>query len=209
MNSAEKSETVTVGESNVATKESVAQSESEPLTKRGMKFTAKGLAFFMQTCQKKRSAKFKQAMKYIESMRELMESTENVKSVQGHLCDFIKCYEEAMEKHNSFINMNLPEEEVERQNTYVNAKMMTLYGFTQEVKGWLSAAGHPHVISNENDVGNETGAERNENGFEMNENVDNDVLATQTEQSGIIDDINPEDSASNISCQREKSHKTH
>ena len=85
--------------------------------------------------------------------------------------------------HKSFISMDLPEEEVKRQNAYFNATMEKLCNFTEDVKCWLSEAGHPYVVSNENDENeshetNETddetdvhtGVETNENEVEMNKN---------------------------------------
>lgn len=63
--------------------------------KRSVKFTEKGLAFYVKMCQEKRSLKCKQAKKYMEQIRVLMESTDNVNSVQSQLGKCIKCYEEA------------------------------------------------------------------------------------------------------------------
>lgn len=51
--------------------------------------------------------------------------------------------------------------------------------FIKNVKYWLSNTGHPYVQSNDNDT----------------EHADN--------LSVVSDEINPEDSASNISCQQE------
>lgn len=80
-----------------------------------VRFTEKGLAFYAKTCQEKRSLKCKQAKKNMEQIGVLMESTDNVDSVQSQLGKCIKCYEEANDTHESFLSLNLPESEVQRQ----------------------------------------------------------------------------------------------
>lgn len=57
---------------------------SLPSVKRRIKFTAKGLKFFVKMRQETRSLKCKHVKKYME----LMESTDNVNSVQSHLGRF-------------------------------------------------------------------------------------------------------------------------
>lgn len=61
--------------------------------------------FYLEMCQEKRSAKFKQAKKYAENIRELKASKENVDSVNSGLTKLIKFYEEASD---SFIKLSLP-----------------------------------------------------------------------------------------------------
>ena len=142
---------------------------------RNVKFTAKGLAFHIEMSKKNRSLKCKQAEKYMEQMSVLMESTDDVNAVQYQLGQFIQCYEEANATHESFVNVNLPKSEVERQDNYFHAKMKTFCDFTEEAKKWLSDAGHPYVQTKE----------------KVNEPLDN--------QGVVSDGINPEDSVSNIS----------
>ena len=106
----------------------------------------------------------------------LMKSTHDVNAVQYQLGQFIQCYEEATETHESFFNLNLPEREVERQNKYFHAKNKTFCDFTEEAKNWLPDAGHPYVQTKEN----------------VNEPPEIISVAS--------DVINPENSVSNISC---------
>ena len=172
MDQVETNETVPhVGAANETSAENLNVAQSERSAQRASKFTAKGLSLYIQTCQEKRSAEIKQARKCIEPMRVMMESTDNVRSVQGHLCNFIKCYEEAMEMHESYISMDLPEEEFERQNAYFKATMEKLCNFTEDVKCWLSDAGNPYVVSNENESHETNENEENES-HETNENDD-------------------------------------
>ena len=119
----------------------------------------------------------------MEQMCVLMKSTDDVHAVQYQLGQFIQCYEEANETHESFLNLNLPESEVERQNKYFHAKKKTFCDFTEEAKNWLSDAGHPYTQTKEN----------------VNEPPENQSVAS--------DGINPEDSVSNISCPKGSHYK--
>ena len=92
---------------------------SVPSVKWTIKFTMKGLAFYVKTCQEKKFLKCKQAKRNMEQVRVLMEYkyTDNVKSVQSQLGKFIYMYyEEVNDIHESILNLNLPEDDVERQN---------------------------------------------------------------------------------------------
>lgn len=87
-------------------------------TKRRRSFTAKGI-FFIQTCQEKRSMKWKQAKTYMKQMDTLMHSANNVDAVKGLLDQMIKCVDEAKQHHLSFISLDLPKDEKEKQNIYI------------------------------------------------------------------------------------------
>ena len=62
-------------------------------SKRSVKFTSKGLAFYLKTCQEKRSLKCKHVKRSMDKMRDLMEYIDNVNSVQAQLSKCIKCFE--------------------------------------------------------------------------------------------------------------------
>lgn len=129
----------------------------------------------------------------METLRELMKSYDNVKSVQAELCQFINCYGEALEIHQTIINMDLPEEEVLRQNTYVNAIMTKFLHFTDDVKVWLSEAGYPYLENNDVDKVEENYCVvHNDDDDEMNNNeADNgnvNVNDDEIRQSDVIDD---------------------
>lgn len=115
------------------------------LSKRSVKFTSKGLEFYKKTCQEKRSLKCKQVKRSMDKMSDLMVSNDNVNSVQAELSKCIKCFEEAKETHDTIMNLNLPKDEVERQNTLFEAKGSVFSDFIEKVKCWLSDAGHPYV----------------------------------------------------------------
>lgn len=114
-------------------------------------------------------------------MSDLMVSNDNVNSVQAELSKCVKCFEEAKETHNTIMNLKLPKDEVERQNTHFDAKGSVFSDFIEKVKCWLSDAGHPYVqLSGNND-----------------EHPPDNLSAAS-------DGVNPEDSVSNVSCQEEK-----
>lgn len=119
------------------------------LSKRSVRFTSKGLEFYLKTCQATRPLKCKQVKKCMDKMRDLMESNDNVNSVQAQLSKCIQCFEEASDMHEA--NLNLPEVKVEWQNRYFQAQRSVFSYFNEKVKGWLSDAGHPYVQSNGND----------------------------------------------------------
>jgi len=72
----------------------------ETMSQQSCTSSSKGLAFYAKTCQEKRSLKCKQVKKNMEQIRVLMESTDNVNSVQSQLGKCIKCYD----THESFLN---------------------------------------------------------------------------------------------------------
>ncbi|XP_023192317.1 uncharacterized protein LOC111609249 isoform X1 [Xiphophorus maculatus] len=146
--------------------------------KRNIKFTPKGLEFYIKTCQEKRSLKCQQASKLVEKISALMTSQENVKKVSSDFVKFIKCYQDATDLHESFLSLPLPEEEVKRQSVYFQSKVTTFSDFMDNVKVWLHEAGDSYT--------------------ERKNNVDDDQVAD-------LDEINPEDSVSNISSVKPRS----
>ena len=150
-----------------------------PSAKRHIKLTSKGLGFYTEMCQQKRSTKCKQAKGYLENIHALMASNENVNSVNIELSKFIKCYQDANDMHESFVSLPLPQDEVVRQNKNHKEKMTMFYDFTGKVKSWLSEMGQPY------------------SGLYVQPNED------------VADDINPEDSASNVSSVKKNSVRTH
>ena len=81
--------------------------------------------------QEKRSVKFKQAKKSVEKITVLMESNDNVDSVNLELANLIQCCQDAKERHLSLINLPLPQDEIKRQCEYFEAKMKKLNDFTE------------------------------------------------------------------------------
>lgn len=75
----------------------------------------------------------------------LTTSDENIVPVNSELAKFMKCYHDASEMQESFINLPLPQDEVTRQNEYFRAKMTVNGDFTEKVKRWLSDMGHSYV----------------------------------------------------------------
>ena len=71
--------------------------------------------------------------------------------------------------HESFVSLPLPQDEVLRQNKNHKEKMTMFYDFTEKVKSWLCEMGQPY------------------SGLYVQPNED------------VADDINPDDSASNMS----------
>lgn len=105
--------------------------------------------------------------------------------MQIHLRKYMECCEEANGMHEAIRNLDLPEHEVDRQKTYFHAKRLMFSEFIENVKVWLSDAGQPYVQSNHN----------------------------ETDHSGNLsvasDEIHPQDSASNISWQKENQFRPH
>ncbi|XP_027860260.1 uncharacterized protein LOC114136464 [Xiphophorus couchianus] len=161
--------------SDVKSKEDDTQMSQE---KRNIKFTPKGLEFYIKTCQEKRSLKCKQASKLVEKISALMTSQENVKKVSSDFVKFIKCYQDATDLHESVLSLPLPEEEVKRQSVYFQSKVTTFSDFMDNIKVWLHEAGDSYT--------------------EQKNNVDDDQVAD-------LDEINPEDSVSNISSVKPRS----
>lgn len=94
--------------------------------RRNIKLTSKGLGYYTEMCQQKRSTKCKEAKKCLGNIRELMASNENVNSVTAELAKFIKFDQDANEMHESFVNLPLPQDEVARQNKNHEEKMTVL-----------------------------------------------------------------------------------
>ncbi|XP_035984850.1 uncharacterized protein LOC118558384 [Fundulus heteroclitus] len=148
-----------------------------PQEKRNIKFTQKGLEFYIKTCQENRSLKCKQASKFKEKIAS-MTSRENFKKVSSDFVKFIKCYQDATDLHESFLSLPLPEEEVKRQAVYFQSNLTAFSDFMDNVKVWLQEAGYPYTEQ---------------------KNVDDDqVVADQ-------DEINPEDGVSNVSSVKPRS----
>lgn len=145
-----------------------------PLSKRRISLTAKGMMFFIQTCQEKRGIKCKQAKKYMNQLNNLTQSTDNVNSTNSILSKLITCFEEATQMHESFMSLDLPEDEVEKQNKYFEQKVTMFSKCIEETKGWLSKAGHPYQPLTLTDD-------------------------KPDEAESVVDDMRPEDSASNAS----------
>lgn len=154
------------------TKAQPATSDVEISSKRSIKFTSKGFSFYLKMCQGKRSAKCKQAKRKMEDVNVLMESKDRADSVTSLLAIFIQCYKDAKDSHDNFTSLPIPPDELNKQKYFEN-KMTTYLEFTDRVKGWLCELGQPYVQPN---------VDHNE---QSNDNVD--------------DEINPQDSASNVS----------
>lgn len=158
--------------SKAQTATNVANGDVEVSSKRSIKFTSKGLSFYMKTCQEKRSAKCKQAKRIMEDLNVLMESKDKADSVNSLLATFIQSYQDAKDSHDNFTSLPIPPDELKKQNEYFENKMSTYLEFTERVKCWLCELGQPFVqLNKDNNV----------------QNFDD-----------VDDEINPEDSASNV-----------
>lgn len=116
-----------------------------PESKRSIKLTFKGMCFYIKTCQEKRTAKINQAKKLMDKIRALMELNENADVVNTQLALFIKCYEEALDIHETFMELPLPEDEILTTKTKTfEEKMKSCHAFIEDVKEWLSKAGCPY-----------------------------------------------------------------
>lgn len=116
-----------------------------PESKRSIKLTSKGMCLYIQTCQEKRTAKTNQAKKLMDKIRVLMELNEKPDAVNTQLALFIKCHEEALDIHKTFMELPLPEDEILINKTKnFEEKMKLCYAFIEDVKEWLSKAGYPY-----------------------------------------------------------------
>lgn len=116
-----------------------------PESKRSIKLTSKGMCFYIRTCQEKRTAKTNQAKKLMDKIRVLIELNENADAVNTQLALFIKCYEEALDIHETFMELPLPEDEILITKTKnFEEKMKSCHAFIEDVKEWLSKAGYPY-----------------------------------------------------------------
>lgn len=116
-----------------------------PESKRSIKLTSKGMCFYIRTCQEKRTAKTNQAKKIMDKIRALIELNENADAVNTQLALFIKCYEEALDIHETFMELPLPEDEILITKTKTfEEKMKSCHAFIEDVKEWLSKAGYPY-----------------------------------------------------------------
>ena len=114
-----------------------------------------------QCARKKRSTKCKQAKRCMESICALIESKENVNSVNSELFKFIKYYQDANDMHESFVKLPLPQYEVTRQSKYFEPKMTMYCDFPEKVKCWLSETGHPYLQPNKNCPNDQSVADEN------------------------------------------------
>lgn len=158
--------------------QSTIENDAQVSPKRRHKFTEKGLSLQLQTCQDKRSAKNKQAKRLMEDLNILMASNKNAKSVASLLDVFTQCLHDAKDAHDAFINLPLPPDELNKQNECFANKMSIYCEFTDRVKGWLSDVGHSYVSTN----------------------------ADQNDKN--LDDVRPDDSASNVSRAKSNVSKT-
>lgn len=143
--------------SDVASK---AKSDTALPTRRRTSFTAKGMMFFIQTCQEKRSMQYKRAKSYMNQMDKLMHSADNIDAVKSLLDQIIICVDEAKQHHLSFVSLDIPQDEKEKQDKYFEQKEKCFSSFIDDVKGWLSNAGHSYELpikppDNQTDIGPE------------------------------------------------------
>lgn len=127
-------------------------------TRRRTIFTDKGMMFFIQTCQEKRSTKCRRAKSYMNQMDKLMHSADNIDAVKSLLDQMITCVDEAKQHHLSFVSLNIPQDEKEKQNKYFEQKENCFSNFIDDAKGWLSNTGHSYELpikppENQTDIG--------------------------------------------------------
>ncbi|MEQ2234711.1 hypothetical protein ILYODFUR_034272 [Ilyodon furcidens] len=103
---------------NETSQAGVFEAQSVPLSKCCISLTAKGMMFFIQTCQEKTSIKCKQAKRYMNQLSDLMQSMDNISFANSPLSKLITSFEEATQMHESFLSLDLPEGEIDRQTKY-------------------------------------------------------------------------------------------
>lgn len=114
----------------------------------------------MQTCQEKRSVQCRRAKSYMNQMDKLMHSADNIDAVKSLLDQIIICVDEAKQHHLSFVSLDIPQEEKEKQDKYFEQKEKCFSSFIDDVKGWLSNTGHSYELpikppDNPTDIGPE------------------------------------------------------
>lgn len=111
-------------------------------TKRPTKLTVKALAGKIQRLQKERQASVNKIKGVIQSIKDLMQTDENVSVVRSQLGNIIKLSEDIILQHKAVIAL-LPEEEKEKQQEWFTSISKHTTGFVQDVKRWLSELGRP------------------------------------------------------------------
>lgn len=69
------------------------------------------MCFYIQTFQEKRTAKTNQAKKCMNKIRALLKSNDNADAVNAQFALFIKCFEDARNIHEMFMELLLLEDD--------------------------------------------------------------------------------------------------
>ena len=167
-----------------------AETQCDDIGKRTRKLSFKGVIMTIEKLQKERNASFKEASKLKAQITTLLASKENVSVVQQHLKQFKSLCQNATDLHNSlFTEFPLPKEEQRKQETWFNFKKAGSDVYFDEISTWLKENGALHDDGeNEND------------GVDVDENAKDDGDVNL--KPGYQDEINPEDSVSNLSSKR-------
>lgn len=164
-----------------------ADSASIQNEKRQRKLSLKGIALALENIQKERNGVFKRASKIKEKIIELWSSNTHFEEVKQQLICFNTLCEKASSLHETFVkDFDLPLEEKQKQMAWFDAKRAANDEFERKVRAWLNERG-----LNENDDTDYT--------QRHSRLVVTDDLNTKADGQRAFGDINPEDSASNVS----------
>ena len=166
--------------------------QSEVGQKRLRTPTFKGIRMAMERLQTERNSNITQSSKLKTQITALMDTKGNILDVQLMLERFKCSCQKAAELHNTLLSeFPMPEEEQSKQNTWIQAKMLGSEMFMQDVSKWLSEnRGINYDGVNANKV---LGLSEHEC---VNADGANKVLGPSVQ---CQDNINPEDSVSNVS----------
>lgn len=172
--------------SQVGSNVSVNQSDAEnALGKRPIKLTVKASEAKMQSNQKERNARMKKLYNLARNVKELMLSNKNVSEVQSTSEMFVRLMTETMELHESLKPL-MPKEEMMKQNAWFETQMRSNREMMHTMNKWLQTT--KEQFKHDDGGGNCE-----------NYDVDENALAdAATNTTMVVDDIDPNDSISNV-----------
>ena len=190
--------------------------------KRQPKPTAKALANKMEHLQKDRKAKVKKIEAIGKEIHVLMQSSDNVETIQSHLHNVSALYDEASQLHDSVIPL-LPPEEQEKQNAWFSKIQKHKVDLIENANKWLSDA-NGQLQSTVQLHGDATPVSPPPPPAEAppqpppaeapTDVVTNDVTVCISEHleaevgTALVDDVSPYDSISNVAVQSSKKRST-
>lgn len=167
--------------------------------KRSVKLTEKAIMAKIETLQKERKSKLKNAVILKNMIVNLMGDKNFIKEVKSTFDKYTKLCDEAVANHQSLLKF-LPPDEFEKNETWFKAKMLSVNEFITEVNKWL--------VHNKGCLQDEV-AEDDELNKGPQASVDSQTLHTNVEPWTEEMNVEPQDSISNVKSNTSRRSKSY
>lgn len=176
--------------------------------KRQIKLTVKALENRIIGLQADRKAKVNKIKAAVREIKGLMQTGNNVTSVESHLENLSVLLGNAGQLHDAVIQL-LPQEEQEKQNAWFSSILKYNSGFGEDVKMWRSDASRQTVTQmSTNDVTLPQSHTPHTESVDA-QNDENESCVSKHSEDGAafavpVDDVDPSDSVSNVASRTSK-----